>query len=92
MPLTACDIALVKSGTSTLEAMLLRRPLTVVTHRLGFWTFFIAKFLVKTPHIRPQYFGDRWIVPEVVQQAATPEAMYLALLGELEKTEPIPNT
>lgn len=90
VPLTACDLALVKSGTSTLEAMLLRRPM-VVTYRLGFWTFFIAKFLVKTPHIAiPNILARRRIVPELVQQAATPEAMYLSLLGELEKSRTDP--
>lgn len=90
VPLTACDIALVKSGTSTLEAMLLRRPM-VVTYRLGYWTFFIAKFLVKTPHIAiPNILAGRRLIPEVVQQAATPEAMYLALLGELEKSQADP--
>jgi lipid A disaccharide synthetase len=58
VPLIACDLALVKSGTSTLETMLLRRPM-VVTYRLGFWTFLIANALLKTPlHRYSQYFGE----------------------------------
>ncbi len=91
LPLVACDLALVKSGTSTLETMLLRRPM-VVTYRLGYWTFLIAKFLVKTPHIAiPNILSERRLVPELVQQAATPEAMYHALLGELDKSQADPN-
>ena len=85
--MVTCDLALVKSGTSTLETMLLRRPM-VVTYRLGYWTFLIAKFLVKTPHIAiPNILSERRLVPELVQQAATPEAMYHALLGELDKNK-----
>lgn len=91
VPLIACDLALVKSGTSTLETMLLRRPM-VVTYRLGFWTFLIANSLLKTPYIAiPNILAKRPLVPELVQQAATPEAMYHALLGELEKSQTDPD-
>ena len=91
MPLIACDLALVKSGTSTLETMLLRRPM-VVTYRLGFWTFLIANALLKTPYIAiPNILAKRRLVPELVQQAATPEAMYCALLGEFEKSQEDPD-
>jgi lipid-A-disaccharide synthase len=84
-PLIACDVALVKSGTSTLEAMLLRRPM-VVTYRLGYWAYLIANFLVKAPFIAvPNILAGRMLVPELLQQAATPEAMCAALLEEFEK-------
>jgi lipid-A-disaccharide synthase len=91
VPLIACDLALVKSGTSTLETMLLRRPM-VVTYRLGFWTFLIANALLKTPYIAiPNILAKRRLVPELVQQAATPEAIYCALLGEFEKSREDPD-
>ena len=78
-PLIACDLALVKSGTSTLEAMLLRRPM-VVTYRLGYWTYLIANSLLKTPFIAvPNILAGRMLVPELVQKAATPDAMREAL-------------
>ena len=78
-PLVACDLALVKSGTSTLEAMLLRRPM-VVTYRLGYWTFLIANSLLRTPFIAvPNILAGRMLVPELVQKAATPDAMCEAL-------------
>ena len=78
-PLIACDLALVKSGTSTLEAMLLRRPM-VVTYRLGYWSYLIANSLLKTPFIAvPNILAGRMLVPELVQKAATPDAMCEAL-------------
>ena len=78
-PLIACDLALIKSGTSTLEAMLLRRPM-VVTYRLGYWTYLIANSLLKTPFIAvPNILAGRMLVPELVQKAATPDAMCEAL-------------
>ena len=91
VPLIACDLALVKSGTSTLETMLLRRPM-VVTYRLGYWTYLIANFLLKTPYIAiPNILAKRRLVPELVQQAATPQAMYHELLGEWEKSQTDPD-
>ena len=79
IPLIACDLALVKSGTSTLEAMLLRRPM-VVTYRLGYWTYLIANSLLKSPFIAvPNILAGRMLVPELVQKAATPDAMCEAL-------------
>jgi lipid-A-disaccharide synthase len=85
LPLIACDLALVKSGTSTLETMLLRRPM-VVTYRLGALTFFIAKALLKTPYIAiPNILAGRMLVPELVQKAATPQAICQALLEQLDQ-------
>mgnify|MGYP001178417262 CR=1 FL=1 len=82
-PLIACDVALVKSGTSTLETMLVRRPM-VVTYRLGFWTYLIARALLTTRHIAvPNILAGRMLVPELVQGAATPKAISDALLQEL---------
>lgn len=87
LPLIACDLALVKSGTSTLETMLLRRPM-VVTYRLGYWTYLIANALLKTPYIAmPNILAGRLLVPELVQKAATPKAMCAALLAELESSQ-----
>ena len=48
--LAAADISIVKAGTSTLEAMLLRRPM-VVAYRLGALTHLIVRRLIKIPHV-----------------------------------------
>ena len=71
LALTACNVALIKSGTSTLEALLLRRPM-VVSYRLGPATYAIARVFVKTPYVAlPNILAARALVPELLQGAAT---------------------
>jgi len=86
LPLTACDIALVKSGTSTLEATLLHRPM-VVSYRLGWFTYQLARRLVRSPFVAlPNILAGRELVPELLQDAATPAALAAALTAELHKS------
>ena len=86
LPLTACDAALVKSGTGTLEAMLLRRPM-VVTYRLGPLGWWLARRLVHTEFVAlPNILAGRALVPELLQNAATPAALAENLLAELDKS------
>ena len=82
--LTACQVALVKSGTSTLEAMLLRRPM-VVSYRLGKLTYQLVRQLLRTDYVAlPNILAGRAVVPELMQDAATPEALAAAVLEQLE--------
>ncbi len=86
LPLTACDVALVKSGTGTLEAMLLRRPM-VVSYRLGAVAWRLARRLVHTDHVAlPNILAGRALVPELLQDQATPAALAENLLAELDKS------
>lgn len=81
--LTACDIALVKSGTSTLEAMLLHRPM-VVSYRLGPVSYQLVKRLVRTPYIAlPNILAGRELVPELLQHDGTGQALAAALDQQL---------
>jgi lipid-A-disaccharide synthase len=85
LALTACDAALVKSGTSTLEAMLLRRPM-VVSYRLGPLTYQLVRRLLRTSHVAlPNILAGRELVPELLQQQATAPALAARLLAELDK-------
>jgi lipid-A-disaccharide synthase len=85
LALTACDAALVKSGTSTLEAMLLRRPM-VVSYRLGPVSYRVVRRLLRTPHVAlPNILAGRRLVPELLQDQATAEALAAALTAELDK-------
>ncbi|MGH7457607.1 MAG: lipid-A-disaccharide synthase [Longimicrobiaceae bacterium] len=72
--------ALVKSGTSTLEAALAVVPM-VVAYRMHPLSHALARRLVEVPHIALANLvaGDR-VVPELVQDEATPEALAAALL------------
>ncbi len=81
--LTAADVALVKAGTSTLEATLLHCPM-VVSYRLGNVSAFFARRLVRTPHVAlPNILAGEMLVPELLQEAATPAALAEALGQEL---------
>ncbi|SDS77872.1 lipid-A-disaccharide synthase [Halopseudomonas xinjiangensis] len=82
--LAACDAVLIASGTATLEAMLFKRPM-VVAYRMAGLTFRILKRLVKVGHVSlPNLLARREVVPEFLQDAATPQAMGQALLTRLD--------
>ncbi|PKM31180.1 MAG: lipid-A-disaccharide synthase [Gammaproteobacteria bacterium HGW-Gammaproteobacteria-11] len=84
--LAACDAVLIASGTATLEAMLFKRPM-VVAYRMAGLTFRILKLLVKVGHVSlPNLLAGREVVPEFLQDAATPEVMSQALLARLGPT------
>lgn len=77
--LGACDAVLIASGTATLEALLFKRPM-VVAYRVAPLTYRILRRLVKSPYISlPNLLAGRLLVPELIQDAATPEALAGAL-------------
>jgi lipid-A-disaccharide synthase len=81
--LAAADVALVASGTATLEAALLRRPM-VVTYRANAVSFAIAKRLVRIPYAAlPNILAGEFLVPELLQEDATPDNLAQALLNLL---------
>jgi lipid-A-disaccharide synthase len=83
--LAACDGAIVKSGTGTLEAMLINRPM-VVAYRLGLVSYHIVKRMIHTPFVAlPNILANRAIVPELLQDEVTPEALAAALLREMRE-------
>ena len=82
--LAACDAVLIASGTATLEALLHKRPM-VVAYRVSPMTYRILKRLVKSPYISlPNLLAERLLVPELIQDAATPEALAHALAPLLD--------
>ncbi|RKR04434.1 lipid-A-disaccharide synthase [Kushneria sinocarnis] len=81
--MTASDAVLLTSGTAALEAMLCHRPM-VVAYRMAPMTHRIARYMVKTPWISlPNLIAREGLVPELIQQQATPEAVSGALHGWL---------
>jgi len=74
------DAALVKSGTSTLEAALELTPF-VVAYKTSPITWAIARRLVRVEHVALANLvaGER-VVPEFLQRAANPETLAAALL------------
>ena len=82
--LAACDAVLIASGTATLEALLFQRPM-VVAYRVANFTYRIVRRLIKiTSFSLPNLLAGRPLVPEFIQDAATPEALAGAVLTVLQ--------
>lgn len=73
--MTAADAVLVNSGTATLEAMLLRKPM-VMSYRLGKLTYNIVSRMVTTDWFAlPNILAEETLVPEFIQDDADPQLM-----------------
>ena len=81
MVMNASDIIALASGTATLEAMLMHRPM-VTFYKLHWLTYLFAKFLVKIPYYSlPNIIAGKKVIEELIQADATPEN----LAAEIEK-------
>lgn len=78
--MAAADLVLIASGTSTLEAMLLKRPM-VIAYRVAQLTYALIRPFVKTQFIGlPNLLSNKQLVPEFLQTAVTKENLANALL------------
>ena len=85
--LAACDAVLIASGTATLEALLYKRPM-VVAYRMAPITFWILKRLVKSPYVSlPNLLAQRMLVPELLQDDASAEALAQHVLPLLDDAQ-----
>lgn len=85
--MAAADALLIASGTTALEAMLLKRPM-VIAYRLAWMSWAILSRMVKTPFVGlPNLLAGREMVPELLQESATPEKMSDALMHYFEFPE-----
>lgn len=77
--MAAADAVLLASGTATLEAALIKRPM-VVTYRMAAFSWWLVTRLVKISFAAlPNVLAGRSVVPELLQDAAVPEAMAAAI-------------
>lgn len=82
--MAASDVVLLASGTATLEAMLLKKPM-VVGYRLSNFSYKVLSKLVKVPWVAlPNLLAQESLVPELLQDEATPEKLGEAVLERLE--------
>ena len=84
--IAAADLVLVKSGTATLETLLLRRPM-VVAYRLGNLTAWLVRRLQRSPYVAlPNILAGRELVPELLQEQAQPTRLAAALVEQYERS------
>jgi len=87
--LTASDAVLVTSGTATLEAALVKRPM-VVAYRVAPLTSWLLRSmqLVKTEFFsQPNLLAGRALVPEFFQEQVRPDVLGPAVLEQLERPD-----
>lgn len=83
----AADAVILASGTATLEAALLKKPM-VVTYQMPFTNWQILKRMRLTKHVAlPNILCNERIVPELIQDEATPENISDALFKMLGDTK-----
>ena len=81
--MTAADAILVKSGTVTLEAALLKKPM-VISYKVPWLTGQIMQRQGYLPYVGlPNILAGRFVVPEILQHFATAEALADATLKQL---------
>ncbi|MHB1300157.1 MAG: lipid-A-disaccharide synthase [Burkholderiales bacterium] len=80
----ASDIVLVASGTATLEAALLKRPM-VITYKMAPLTYSLKKRKKYQPYVGlPNILSGKFVVPELLQDEATPENLARALINLMQ--------
>lgn len=78
--LAACDVTLIASGTATLEAALFKRPM-VIAYNMNWLSWQIMQRKQLQPWVGlPNILCEDFVVPELLQDAATAEALASALL------------
>jgi lipid-A-disaccharide synthase len=82
--LAACDVTLVASGTATLEAALFKRPMVIAYH-MGWVSWQLMRRKRLQPWVGlPNILCRDFVVPELLQDAATPDALAAAVLAWLD--------
>ncbi len=87
--LAACDVTLIASGTATLEAALFKRPM-VIAYNMNWLSYWIMRRKQLQPWVGlPNILCADAVVPELLQDQATPEALAQAVMAWLHAPEKI---
>jgi len=90
--LAACDVTLIASGTATLEAALFKRPM-VIAYRMGALSWQIMRRKRLQPWVGlPNILCREFVVPELLQDAATPQALAEEVLTWLDASTHAPQS
>ncbi|MBT2304356.1 lipid-A-disaccharide synthase [Variovorax paradoxus] len=87
--LAACDATLIASGTATLEAALFKRPM-VIAYNMNKLSWALMRRKQLQPWVGlPNILCGEFVVPELLQEAATPQAMADATLAWLASPDKV---
>jgi lipid-A-disaccharide synthase len=79
----AADVVIVASGTATLEAALLKKPM-VITYRMPNLSWQILKRMRLQPYVGlPNILAEKFVVPELLQHDSTPEKIAEAAIKQI---------
>jgi lipid-A-disaccharide synthase len=85
--LAACDVTLIASGTATLEAALFKRPM-VIAYNMHWLSWIIMRRKQLQPWVGlPNILSGEFVVPELLQDAATPDELAEATLAWLDSPQ-----
>lgn len=85
--MAAADCVLMASGTTTLEAMLLKRPM-VVAYKFAWLSYVILSRLVKSPYFSlPNLLADKMLVPEILQDDVTAASLGQAMMRYFQEPQ-----
>ena len=85
--MAASDVVLLASGTATLEAALLQRPM-VITYRTHPLTWAIGRRMLKVPHVGlPNLLAGEEVVPELLQNRARPSMLGATVASLLDSPQ-----
>ena len=88
--LAACDVTLIASGTATLEAALFKRPMVIAYH-MSWLSWQIMRRKKLQPWVGlPNILCREFVVPELLQDAATPQNLARAVLDWLYAKDAAP--
>ena len=89
LALAACDVTLIASGTATLEAALFKRPM-VIAYNMSWVSWQLMRRKQLQPWVGlPNILCGDFVVPELIQDAATPQALAAAVLNWFDEPEKI---
>jgi lipid-A-disaccharide synthase len=85
--MAAADVVMLASGTATLEAMLLKRPM-VVAYKMAPLSHAIISRMLKVPYIAlPNLLADKKLVPEFIQDEVDENTLAAAVLEQLDNAQ-----
>ena len=85
----SADVVIVASGTATLEAALLKKPM-VITYRMSKLSWQILKRMRLQPYVGlPNILAEKFVVPELLQDESTPEKLAEATIKLIKDADHI---